>query len=107
MSTLPTINFNVAGVTFEGRDKFIATMKGTEPVALAAQPQNQFDPEAVGVLVNWDTENPFQVGFVPKPLNKVILCLFQNGIRFSEKITSCGLYSGKPYVSIEITILKK
>lgn len=67
MSSLET---NVAGVTFEGRQAILALYRGSERLSaeLKRQPNNPFDPNAI--RVNIDVTNPqtLHVGYVPRAL---------------------------------------
>lgn len=67
MSSLET---NVAGVTFDGRQAILALYRGRERLSaeLRREPSNPFDPNAI--RVNIDVANPhtLHVGYIPKSL---------------------------------------
>lgn len=61
----------VAGVTFEGRQKIIDGLDGTEPCYVVPEPDNPYDANAVAVWVH-TKDGPRKVGFVPRALAEVL-----------------------------------
>lgn len=59
--------FRVAGVTFEGRQDFLAVLfrKDDLHFFLEREPNNPYDSNAIKVMVEIDGEN-FRVGYMPK-----------------------------------------
>ncbi len=55
----------VAGVTFERRQEIISRMDGTEPIHIVAEPDNEYDPNALAVIVRMD-DGPQKIGYVPR-----------------------------------------
>lgn len=61
--------FNVAGVTFENRQDIIADLTDGETFYLKAEPENQYDANALAVWVHYPPEARLpdaKVGYVPK-----------------------------------------
>ena len=57
--------FNVRGVTFDGRQAHIAKLTGDEPVRIIPEPDNPFDPNALGVNVAYQGK-VIHIGYMPK-----------------------------------------
>lgn len=60
---------NVAGVTFEGRQDIIEMMIGDEIIRLQPEPENQYDPNAIAVMVAFPPEARMpvsKVGYIPR-----------------------------------------
>lgn len=47
-----TLHIRVAGVTYEGRQEYLARLFGNEPVRLIPEPENKFDSNALAVHVS-------------------------------------------------------
>lgn len=60
-----TYQFAVRGVTYEGRQDKIAKIRGNEPVRALPEPTNQFDPNAISILVACQGVI-MHVGYMPK-----------------------------------------
>ena len=58
----------VAGVTFEGRQRYIRSLAAGQKLQLKAEPNNPYDRYAVGVY----TLDGTQIGFIPKGQNQTI-----------------------------------
>lgn len=58
----------VAGVTFEGRQAFLAELTAGDPVQLRPEPSNTFDPNAIAVFAVTRQGATYQIGYVPKEL---------------------------------------
>lgn len=52
------LNVRVAGVSFDGRQEYIARLIGNEPCRLEPEPDNKFDPNAIAVKVAPNILNP-------------------------------------------------
>lgn len=65
MMDMLRINFNVAGVTFEGRQEIIGWLIGNEPVQITPEPDNKYDKNALAILVAFQGEI-YHIGYVPK-----------------------------------------
>lgn len=61
----------VAGVTFEGRQALIAKLTGKELAHVVPEPENQYDPNALAVMVMIDGE-PKKVGYIPRDLAEIL-----------------------------------
>jgi len=61
------LNTKVAGVTFEGRQAYIAKLRGNEPCRIVPEPDNKYDPNALAVHVACDG-TVYHVGYIPKEL---------------------------------------
>lgn len=62
-----SLNFKVAGVTYENRQEIIAKLQGTEPVVIKPEPENPYDKNAIAVVVGFEGE-VYHIGYVPKEL---------------------------------------
>ena len=62
-----TLNTKVAGVTFEGRQAYIAKLSGGEPCRIVPEPDNKYDPNALAVHVSHNG-TIYHVGYIPKEL---------------------------------------
>ena len=67
------VQFNVAGVTFEGRQKLLALCRSTGVTTCTIQidPVHGIDPNAKSVHVQLDDES-LHVGFVPRRLTRLV-----------------------------------
>ena len=59
------LNCKVAGVTYEGRQDIIATLRGNEPCRIVPEPTNPYDPNALAVHIA-TSDGVRHVGFIPK-----------------------------------------
>jgi hypothetical protein len=67
----------VAGVTFEGRQTYLAALKGDEPCRIVAEPDNAYDANALAVHVAMHDGNVRHVGYIPRDLAKRIAPLLE------------------------------
>lgn len=58
----------LVGVTFEGRQKVIATLRGKEPLRVRREKDNQYDPKAVAVDV-YKNDEWLPIGYIAKDKN--------------------------------------
>ena len=72
---LPPIETNVAGVTFEGRQTVVESLRIGEYLEIIQEPDNPYDPNAVKVM----RSNGKQVGYVPREVAKDIKWIFDAG----------------------------
>lgn len=63
-----TLMVKVAGVTYEGRQAYLAALKGDEPCRIIAEPDNPFDANALAVHIAMHDGNVRHCGFVPRDL---------------------------------------
>jgi hypothetical protein len=66
-------SFNVAGVTFEGRQKLIQNLNSDSVFFLVPEPDNEYDPSAVAVIADCQC-----IGYVPRDLAPTVAWLLQN-----------------------------
>lgn len=57
----------VSGVTFEGRQEYLALLSGKEPCRIVPEPENPYDKNALAVHVAADGDI-LHVGYIPKAL---------------------------------------
>jgi hypothetical protein len=63
------IHTKVAGVTFEGRQEWIQSAFVNQPVMIAPEPTNKYDPNALAVyLASNDPDGAKHVGYIPKEI---------------------------------------
>ena len=68
MSKLFKYNSKLVGVTFEGRQAVISTLKGNEPLRVRREADNEYDPNAVAVDVQVGEEY-LPIGYIAKDKN--------------------------------------
>lgn len=56
-------NIRVAGVTFNGRQKYLSKISETDPAELVREPENKYDSNAIKVIVR-----NFHMGYIPKQI---------------------------------------
>jgi len=61
----------VAGVSFEGRQQYLAALLGDEPVRIVPEPENKYDPNALAVHIAVNG-SVCHCGYIPKELAKEI-----------------------------------
>jgi len=61
----------LVGVTFEGRQEVIATLRGKEPLRVRREKDNEYDPRAVAVDV-YKNDEWLPIGYIAKDKNKDI-----------------------------------
>jgi len=66
-----TLHVKVAGVSYEGRQEYLALLDGKEPVRLVPEPMNPYDPNAIAVHVA-RAGKVYHCGFIPRELAKDI-----------------------------------
>lgn len=76
-------NTKVVGVTFEGRQDVVASLRTGEPVELRRDPGNAFDPNAIGVWYG-----SLQLGFVRKEIAARIAPNVDDGERYTAEVTA-------------------
>lgn len=57
----------VNGVTYEGRQGILASLRGDEPCRVEQEPDNPYDPNALKVMIATDTGIE-HVGYIPRDL---------------------------------------
>lgn len=61
------LNCKVAGVSYEGRQDIIATLRGNEPCRIVPEPTNPYDVNALAVHIA-TADGVRHVGFVPRAI---------------------------------------
>ena len=62
-----TLHVKVAGVTYEGRQEYLAKLIGNEPVRLIPEPENPHDSNAIAVHIAIG-DKVLHCGFIPREL---------------------------------------
>jgi hypothetical protein len=89
----------VAGVSFRPDAVADAAFDPGARLALVAEPQNEFDPNAVGV---WNAERTLQAGYVPREVagdldgTEVAVSLWRAGEGLRFLIVPAGSWLGQP-----------
>jgi hypothetical protein len=89
----------VAGVSFRPDAVADAAFDPGARLALVAEPQNEFDPNAVGV---WNAERTLQAGYVPREVagdldgTEVAVSLWRAGEGLRVLIVPAGSWVGRP-----------
>ena len=65
------LNTRVAGVTYEGRQDYLAQLSVNDACRLEPEPTNQYDPNAIAVKVSHNSEI-WHVGYIPKEVAEQI-----------------------------------
>lgn len=72
----------VAGVTFEGRQDYLASMDPRTAVKLERDRRNPYDFNAVKVLANMGNNDGWvHVGFIPSTMSKLVSKSLDNGVK--------------------------
>lgn len=102
MSKLFKYNSKLVGVTFEGRQAVISTLKGNEPLRVRREADNEYDPNAVAVDVKVG-EELLPIGYIAKDKNLEIAKSMDAGIPVEIKLASLTGGNGKSFgVNIEL-----
>ena len=102
MSKLFKYNSKLVGVTFEGRQAVISTLKGNEPLRVRREADNEYDPNAVAVDVKVG-EELLPIGYIAKDKNLEIAKSMDAGIPVEIKLASLTGGDGKSFgVNIEL-----
>lgn len=102
MSKLFKYNSKLVGVTFEGRQAVISTLKGNEPLRVRREADNEYDPNAVAVDVKIG-EEMLPIGYIAKDKNLEIAKSMDAGIPVEIKLASLTGGDGKSFgVNIEL-----
>ena len=102
MSKLFKYNSKLVGVTFEGRQAVISTLKGNEPLRVRREADNEYDPNAVAVDVKVG-EELLPIGYIAKDKNLEIAKSLDAGIPVEIKLASLTGGNGKSFgVNIEL-----
>lgn len=96
----------VVGVTFSNEDgssraRIISKMSESSKVTLERDPYNQYDSNAVKVLVFQDGENK-QIGFLGKDVASTVSAKMRQGTQYKATVLACGIYMDRPYCEIDI-----
>lgn len=85
MTQVGALESRIAGVSFTNRDgssrqKPLKRVKAKDPVELLREPQNPFDPNAIGVW--WEDKKGLrhQLGYVPRHLAALLAPLLDRGL---------------------------
>lgn len=62
-----TLHIRVAGVSYEGRQAYLARLTGKEPVRLVPEPENPYDSNAIAVHVAVEGK-VLHCGFIPREM---------------------------------------
>ena len=102
MSKLFKYNSKLVGVTFEGRQAVISTLKGDEPLRVRREADNEYDPNAVAVDVKVG-EELLPIGYIARDKNLEIAKSLDAGIPVEIKLASITGGDGKSFgVNIEL-----
>jgi hypothetical protein len=102
MSKVFKYNSKLVGVTFEGRQAVISTLKGDEPLRVRREADNEYDPNAVAVDVKIG-EELLPIGYIAKDKNLEIAKSMDAGIPVEIKLASLTGGNGKSFgVNIEL-----
>jgi single-stranded-DNA-specific exonuclease len=78
------MNTKVVGVSFEGRQEIVRTLKQSQELFLMREPDNDHDSNAVAVLTNTGE----QVGYLSKTMAEDLAPAMDKGNNYNVKITT-------------------
>lgn len=82
------IETKVAGVTFEGRQEVVARVREGDWLPLLADPDNAYDPNAVGVWLP-EQGGMRQVGYIPKVTAGTVAATIRDGFEVWGRVVAC------------------
>ena len=96
----------VVGVSFinddgSNRANIISKMDENSKVFLERDPYNQYDSNAVKVLVIQDGEKK-QIGFLGKDMASSISTKMKSGTQYDVSVVACGEYMDRPFCEINV-----
>ena len=96
----------VVGVTFENKDgssraDIISRMSNTDKVCLERDPYNEYDSNAVKVLVMRGDEKK-QIGYLPKDIAAKISPKLRRNVDFMVTVSRVGVWKHNPFCEIDI-----
>lgn len=96
----------VVGVSFinddgSNRANIISKMDENSKVFLERDPYNQYDSNAVKVLVIQDGEKK-QIGFLGKDMASSISTKMRSGTQYDVSVVACGEYMDRPFCEINV-----
>jgi hypothetical protein len=89
----------VAGVSFREDAVLDSSFDPGEPLALVPEPDNEFDPQAIGV---WNAGRTLQAGYVPRDRAPALagteqaVSLWRAGVGLRVLIVPAGSWIGRP-----------
>ena len=97
----------VAGVTFSNpdgssRQRIISRMSESDKIYLEREPTNQYDSNAVKVLVMQD-EQKKQIGYLSRDVAADVSRKLKRGTTYDISIEGVGIWNDRPYCELEIT----
>ena len=105
--------FNVAGVTFEGRQNILKqlyheyySVAEKRDVMLVPEPDNKFDTQAVKVEVLSGPDHSL-IGYVPRPFNVEVLELLKKDAIFNIKLVDISHVPEKEIFSARVKYEKR
>lgn len=102
------IKTKVAGITFDGRQEIIRNLKDTIGVyyELLREKDNKYDTNAVIVCAKTRDNKKFNVGYLPKDMNKAVArALDNNKTAFVKRYTYTGAYNKNVNTGIELELV--
>jgi single-stranded-DNA-specific exonuclease len=94
----------VVGVTFDGRQEVVATLKSGDELVLVREPTNKYDKNAVAVHIDLNGFAGQQLGYINRVLAEKMSARLSRGVKLSavvDEVTGGG--EGYDYgVKIEI-----
>ena len=85
------IDTKIAGVTFEGRQKYVAKEDVGDRLYLRREKDNKYDPNAIAV---YSAKQKKQLGYVPATVAKSLATVMDSGTSLKVVVTSVGQASG-------------
>ena len=99
--------FFIAGVQFRPRaeiDAAVKEMKVGDVLVLTPEPTNKFDPNAVKIIYNLDTETPsYFLGYVPKKFSSEVSAMLGIGAPITCTVDEVNA-AAKTYEMIKVTV---
>ena len=97
----------VVGVTFSNpdgssRQRIISRMSESDKIYLEREPTNQYDSNAVKVLVMQDGQKK-QIGYLSKDVAADVSRKLKRGTTYDISIEGVGIWNDRPYCELDIT----
>lgn len=95
------LNTRVSGVSYH--QDILASLTGNEPCRLVPEPDNQYDPNAIKVMVATDG-GPQHVGYVPKGMAGVVSKALDGEACMCRLLEITGDFEGSAALGLRIAI---
>lgn len=99
-----SFNTKLAGVTFDGRQEVLASLKPGQLLSVVREYENKFDPNAIKIFTTEDT--PREVGFLNRRLAHALAPVIDSGVEYSAEVTSVTGGVDKQQYGLNVVVRK-